>query len=162
MYNEFEKYLQEHDIIRKYIFQDEVYEGRSSSKEIFLMNEMEVDYLIRLAKRVSKKFKKEKYNHTDNNLKNQSIQRYSADGQILQMVFKDSTDLIKNNTEIDFFKVNEAIITNSLYKNSRWAFIDKELSNMVQFLQLTNYSNNILEENQKIMKKKNLKWYMYK
>ena len=149
MYNEFEKYLQEHDIIRKYIFQDEVYEGRSSSKEIFLMNEMEVDYLIRLAKRVSKTFKKEKYNHTDNNLKNQSIQRYSADGQILQMVFKDSTDLIKNNTEIDFFKVNEAIITNSLYKNSRWAFIDKELSNMVQFLQLTNYSNNILEENQK-------------
>ena len=75
MYNEFEKYLQEHDIIRKYIFQDEVYEGRSSSKEMFLMNEMEVDYLIRLAKRVSKTFKKEKYNHTDNNLKNQSIQR---------------------------------------------------------------------------------------
>jgi len=149
MYNEFEKYVQEHDIIRKYIFQDEVYEGRSSRKEIVLMNEMEVDYLIRLAKRVSKKFKKEKYNHTDNNLKNQSIQRYSADGQILQMVFKDSTDLIKNNTEIDFFKVNEAIITNSLYKNSRWALIDKELSNMVQFLQLTNYSNNILEENQK-------------
>lgn len=56
IHRKFEEYLQTHRLISCYVYKEEIYEGRRSNREVFLMSDEEIENTLTIAKKNTYKF----------------------------------------------------------------------------------------------------------